>query len=143
VALRYVEPDERLVLIDGDRMTIAWPSRGVRQTRDIGAAQKRVQKYFVDSSPGELRSHFEIAARERGGRGGGYVVALVPKRKQIREGLSRLELGIDAATLLLDSMDLTFPNGDVKRLTFTDVRPNAPIDPALFAAAAPAPGARQ
>jgi outer membrane lipoprotein-sorting protein len=132
VALRYTEPDERVVIIDGDRLTIALPSRGVRQTRDIGAAQKRVQKYFVDSSPGELRSHFEITAAKRSDRDG-YAVTLVPKRKQIREGLSRLDLGIDSGTLLLDSMEMTFPNGDVKRMTFTDVKPNAAIEPDVFA----------
>jgi hypothetical protein len=27
---------------------------------------------------------------------------------------------------------MTFPNGQEKLMTFTDVRPNAPIDPATF-----------
>ena len=140
VALRYVEPDERVVIIDGDRLTIAWPARRVRQTRDIGTAQKRVQKYFVDSSPGELRSHFAISARERADRGG-YTIALVPKRTQIREGLTRLVLGIDGGTLLLDAMEMTFPNGDTKRMTFADVKPNAPIDPGVFTLPAAPAGA--
>jgi len=30
------------------------------------------------------------------------------------------------------AMRMTFPNGDTKLMTFTDVKPNAPIDPALF-----------
>jgi outer membrane lipoprotein-sorting protein len=131
IALRYTEPAGRVLIIDRDRMTIAWPSRGVRQTRDIGAAQQRVQKYFVDSSPGELRSHFEIAARDDPGRPG-YVVTLAPKRKQIKEGLSRLELWLDPGTLLMTSMKMTFPNGDTKVMTFTDITPNAVIDPAVF-----------
>ena len=129
VVLRYVEPDQRVVLIDGDRMTIVWPSRSVRQTRDIAASQKRVQKYFVDGSPRELRSHFEIAAAPQPS---GYLVTMVPTRKQIKEGLSRLELSIDATSLLMTSMAMTFPNGDSKVMTFTDVKPNAPIDPAMF-----------
>ena len=62
------------------------------QSKDIGAAQKRIQKYFVDSSPDELRSHFTIAARRRARR---YLITMVPKRKQILEGLSRLELWVD------------------------------------------------
>ncbi len=57
---------------------------------------------------------------------------MVPKRKQIKEGLSRLELWMDAASLLMTSMKMTFPNGDSKLMTFTDVKPNAPIDPAMF-----------
>ena len=129
LVLRYVEPDQRVILIDGDRMTIAWPARGVRQTRDIGASQKRVQEYFVDSSPRELRSHFDIAAAQQPS---GYLVTMVPTRKQIKEGLSRLELSIDETSLLMTSMKMTFPNGDSKVMTFTDVKPNAPIDPAAF-----------
>jgi outer membrane lipoprotein-sorting protein len=90
-----------------------------------------VQKYFVDSSPAELRSHFEIAALEEPDRAG-YVVTLAPKRKQIKEGLSHLELRLDPGSLLMTSMKMTFPNGDTKVMTFTDVKPNAVIDVAVF-----------
>lgn len=131
VALRYTEPDERVVLIDGDRLTVTWPARGIRKTRDVGAAQRRVQKYFVDSSPEELRSHFDIDARENAGHQG-YLITLVPRRKQIKEGLDRLELWIDPVSLLMTSMKMTFPNGDTKLMVFTDVKPNASIDPAVF-----------
>ena len=131
VALQYTAPDERLVLIDGDRMTLSWPSRGLKQTKDIGAAQRRVQKYFVNSSPDELRGHFDVTAREAGDRPG-YLVTLVPKRKQIKEGLTRLELWIDPQTLLLSAMSMAFPNGDTKLMSYTEVTPNAAVDPNLW-----------
>jgi len=137
IVLRYGEPEERVVLIDGDRMTTSWPSRSIRQSRDIGAAQKRIQKYFVDSSPNELRSHFTIAAREAEDRPGTYLVTMVPRRKQILEGLSRLELWVDARTQLMTAMKMAFPNGDTKVMTFTDVKPNAPVDAARFSVGAP------
>jgi hypothetical protein len=57
---------------------------------------------------------------------------MVPTRKQIKEGLARLELWIDHASLLMTAMRMTFPNGDTKLMTFEDVVPNAPVDPALF-----------
>ena len=57
---------------------------------------------------------------------------MVPKRKQIQEGLSRLELWVDRTTELLVAMKMTFPSGDTKLMTFTDVKPNAPIDPSVF-----------
>ena len=129
VALRYTSPDERLVLIDRERMTMLWPSRGVRQTRDIGAAQKRVQKYFIDGTPDELRSHFQITASAAGA---GYRIVMVPKRKQMQEGLRQLELTVDGATLLMAGMKMTFPNGDVKEMTFTGVRQNPPLDESIF-----------
>ena len=132
IVLRYAQPDDRVVLIDGDTLTLSWPSRNVRQSKDIGAAQKRIQKYFVDSSPNELRSHFTVAAHEAADRPGTYQVDMVPKRKQIQEGLSKLELWVDRESQLMSAMRMTFPNGDTKLMTFTDVRPNAPVDPALF-----------
>ena len=132
VALRYVEPDERTVIIDGDRMTISWPSAKILSTKDISVTQRRIQKYFVDSSPRELRSHFDVTAREAQGRPGTYLVTMVPKRKQIQEGITRLELWIDRSTLLLSAMRMTFPGGDTKLMTFADVKRNFPVDPSMF-----------
>lgn len=137
IALRYTEPDARLVLIDGNRMTVSWPSRGVHQSKDVGAAQKRVQKYFVDSSPRELRSHFQIEAREAGDRPG-HLISMVPLRKQIKEGLTKLELWIEPASLLMSGMRMTFPNGDTKVMTFSDVKTNVAIDPSWFRTFEPA-----
>ena len=57
---------------------------------------------------------------------------MVPKRKQIQEGLSRLDLWVDRTTQLMVAMKMTFPSGDTKLMTFTDVKPNAPIDPSVF-----------
>jgi outer membrane lipoprotein-sorting protein len=132
IALRYTDPDERVVLIDGDTMTTSWPSQSVRQSKDIAAAQKRIQKYFVDSSPDELRSHFTIAARAAEDRAGAYLITMVPKRRQIQQGLSRLELWVDGTTQLMTAMKMTFPNGDTKVMTFTDVKPNAQVDASRF-----------
>ena len=60
VVLRYTDPDFHVVLIDGDKMTMAWPGHNVRQTTDIGTAQGRVQKYFIDGTADDLRRQFDI-----------------------------------------------------------------------------------
>jgi outer membrane lipoprotein-sorting protein len=132
VALRYTEPDARVIVIDGDRMTVSLPSASVRTVSNIGASQRRIQKYFVDSSPKELRGLFDITAREAGDRPNTYSLLMIPKRKQIQEGTVRLELWIDRTTLMLSSMQMTFPSGDTKVMTFADVKQNPQIDPAMF-----------
>jgi len=132
VALRYTDPDARVVLIDGDRMTMSWPSAGIRSVKGIAASQRRIQKYFVNSSPDELRSHFQVSAAEADDRPGTYLITMVPKRKQILEGMTRLDLWLDRSSLLLAAMRMTFPGGETKLMTFTDVKPNAVIDPAWF-----------
>jgi len=132
VALRYADPEARMVLIDGDRMTMFWPSANIRSVKDISASQRRIQKYFVDSSPDELRSHFQVSAREADDQPSTYLITMVPKRKQILEGMTRLELWLDRTSLLLTAMRMTFPSGDTKLMTFTNVKPNALIDQAWF-----------
>ena len=129
IVLRYSEPAGRTVLIDGDTLLVSWPSRGIRQRQDIGASQKRVQQYFVDKSPRELRRHFRIGATVAPDRPGLWHVDMEPTRKQIRQGVTRIELWIDQQTILPASMRLTFPNGDTKLMEFSDVRAN-PVLPA-------------
>ncbi len=132
VVLNYSEPEVRTVLIDGSRLVLSWPGRDIHQIRNIGQMQGRVQKYFVDSDPDELRRSFDITVSDAERRPGADQVTLVPKRKQIREGLTRLDLWIDQSSLLLAALRMTFANGDTKLMTLEDVVPNAPIAPGRF-----------
>jgi outer membrane lipoprotein-sorting protein len=132
VVLHYTDPEARVVLIDGKRMTMSWPGRNIKQITDIGAAEGRVQKYFVNGDAADLRRQFEIHEDEANERAGTYQITLVPKRKQIREALAKLELWVDRTSLLLSSMRMRFANGDTKTMTFADVVPNAVIDPGAF-----------
>lgn len=133
VVLQYTVPDARTVLIDGDRMILSWPGRSIHQSRHIGQMQGRVQTYFVDSDPEELRKSFDIAVSDAEKRPGTDHVVLLPKRPQIREGLTRLDLWLDHTSLLLAAMRMTFANGDTKLMTLEDVVPNAPLAPGTFA----------
>ena len=134
VVLRYSEPDARTVLIDGNTMTMSWPSRGIRQVTNIATPQGRIQKYFVNGTADDLRREFAIEDHGAAGdRPSAYSITMVPKRKQIRENLARLDLWVNKTTLLLDAMKMTFANGDAKTMTFEDVVPNAPIAPGTFA----------
>jgi outer membrane lipoprotein-sorting protein len=137
VVLLYDEPDKRTVLIDSDVMRLVWPARRLDQRTHVGAAQRRIQQYFVDKSPDQLRSHFDIRAEAAADRPSAWLVAMTPKRRQIREGLTRLDLWLDRSTVMLIAMRMTFPNGDTKLMDFEDVRVNPTIDPALFQIATP------
>jgi outer membrane lipoprotein-sorting protein len=132
VILRYSDSDARVVLIDGDRLTMTWPSRQVRQQTDITRAQSRVQRYFVQGSAEELRREFDIELRNTSERPGTQEVRLRPKRKQIRETLTMLDLWIDPLTSLLSAMRMTFANGDTKTMTFANVVINPALRPDAF-----------
>jgi outer membrane lipoprotein-sorting protein len=132
IVLRYEEPEPHTVLIDGDRMTFSWPSRGIVQRSDIGTARKRIDKYFVDKNPDQLRHAFKITAAVARDRQNAWQIRMDPTRSQITQGLARLDLWIDRSSMLLSAMRMEFPNGDSKLMTFEDVRTNVAIDPAVF-----------
>jgi outer membrane lipoprotein-sorting protein len=132
VILRYSDPEARVVLIDGNRMTMTWPSRQVRQQTDITRARSRVQRYFVQGSAEELRREFDIDLGNTSERPGTQEVRLRPKRKQIRETLTTLDLWIDPATSLLSAMRMTFANGDTKTMTLARVVTNPALGSDAF-----------
>ena len=135
VVLHYQEPEQRDVLIDGDRLTVSWPARHIHEVTNIATANRRIQRYFIDASPDRLRENFTIAIRPGGDRRHTHQLTMVPKRKQIREGVTNLDLWIDDTSLLLAAMKMTFPNGDTKLMVLDKVVTNQPIDPSVFSAA--------
>ena len=132
IVLRYSTPERRILLIDQDKMTMVWPSRAIRQQTDVAAALRRVDKYFLDKSPNELRRNFDITAIEADDRPGTWRVTMVPRRKQIQQGIINLDLWIDRTSLLLTAMRMTFPNADTKLMAFENVVVNGPVDRSLF-----------
>ena len=132
IVLRYADPEPHVVLIDGAQITFSWPSRNIAQRSDIGAARKRVDKYFVDKNPDELRRAFKIAAATASDPANTWHITMQPTRSQISQGLARLHLWIDRTSMLLTAMKMEFPNGDSKLMSFEDVQVNGTVDPKLF-----------
>jgi len=129
VVLRYSEPDPRVILIDDKTLTATWPSM---QVLDIGAAMGRVQKQFMNGTAADLRREFDVDDTHLVETPGSYFVSMVPKRKQIKEALAKLELWVDRDSQLLKSMRMTFATGETKTMAFEDVVPNATLPPGVF-----------
>lgn len=130
VLMTYTDPERRLVAIDTTALLVVWPDRHERQRLDIAQTQKRIDRYFSHASLDELESMFEIRmALDASVKGAGETdrIEMIPRRKQVREGLERLVLWIDRARLLLLQMELTFPGGDTKTVKLEDIEINVPI----------------
>ena len=128
ILLTYTKPERKLLRIDATTLLFVWPDRNLREARDIRESQARVQKYFIDKSPDDLRRVFTITTtEERTKSGPAWRVELIPKRKQIQQGVTRIELWLDQATSMLSTMTMTFAGGDTKTMTFTHVEVNPPI----------------
>ena len=132
VALHYTDPADRKVIIDGKWMTTLWPSMKLNRRTNIGAAQDRVQKYFVEGDADELRRVFDIDLHAKSTRPGTRELSMTPKQKRISESLTRLDLWVTDPGGLLEAMRMTFANGDVKVMEFENVTKNAPIDVTVF-----------
>lgn len=135
IAMHYTTPERRSVIIDGGRLRIIWPSQGIDRSTPIGTTEQRIRQYFVGQTPAQLRGHFAISAEPADANQ--WRVLMTPKRKQIREGMTTLELWIDRTNVMLTSMQMVFPGGSSKRLDFDNIQVNPAIDEAVFRAPPP------
>lgn len=136
VRLVYSGNDPRTVVVNGNRLSIDWPSRSLQETRDISGTMRRAERFFVLSTPAELRKHFDIVAVVAPDRPQAWQVTFTPKRSQMRQGVERVRLWIDRTSLVLQAIKMEYPGGDTRLMEFTDVRINPPVDANAFAIAA-------
>jgi len=133
VLMTYTDPERRTIALDSKSLVVVWPDRGEREKIDISQTQKRIDQYFTHATIGQLRSMFEIAAQPDSVIRGSVRVDMRPKRKQIKEGLERLEIWIDSESLMLVQLQMTFPGGDQKTIRLDDVTTNLPVTAETFA----------
>jgi outer membrane lipoprotein-sorting protein len=127
--MKYDTPEPKTVTVGAERLVVTWADRSRKpEELNIASVQKRVQKYFANASPKELRASFAISAAIDPQTPSAYLVDMQPKRKQIKEGLERLQLWIDKETTLLVRMRMTFPGGDSKTIALEDLRTNVPFE---------------
>ncbi|HEV2986482.1 MAG TPA: outer membrane lipoprotein carrier protein LolA, partial [Vicinamibacterales bacterium] len=132
VLMTYTDPERRTIAIDSKSLVVVWPDRGERENIDISQTQKRIDQYFTQATIGQLRSMFEITAQPDSMMRDTVRVDMRPKRKQIKEGLERLEIWIDRESLLLVQLQMTFPGGDKKTIRLDDVAVNVPVSAETF-----------
>jgi outer membrane lipoprotein-sorting protein len=132
LAMTYTSPERRTVVLDGRHMLITRPALGERELVDITEIVKRVDHYFVDATPDELRRHFTVRAFVDPEIPAWYQIDLVPTRKQIRQGLERLQIWIARDPLLLAQIRITFAGGDTTTVTIKDAELNVPLPADAF-----------
>ena len=133
VVMQYEQPAPKTVAIDQRWMVLAWPGRAEIEKVNIAAIQSRVQKYFVDVSPKQLQESFVATLSQERSSEDVYRLDLVPKRKQISEGVTRVQIWIHPGSLMMTKMTLSFAGGDAKTLELRDIKINPRIDESAFA----------
>jgi outer membrane lipoprotein-sorting protein len=132
VRMTYADPEAKTVVIDGETLTIVWPDRHERQQIKVGEMQKRIDRYFTRASVNDLQSMFRISVAAEQGPRAADRIEMRPKRKQIKQGLERLDLWIDRDSAMLVQMRMFFPSGDEKTITLDTITTNVPVTDATF-----------
>jgi outer membrane lipoprotein-sorting protein len=132
VRMTYTEPEPKTIVMDGRTLTVLWPKRNEREQIDIRETQKRIDQYFTNASLNDLKKSFDITAEPDAALKHTDRVEMKPKRKQIRQGLEKLELWIDRDSALLVQMRLAFPGGDQKTITLGELTIDVPIGDDTF-----------
>jgi outer membrane lipoprotein-sorting protein len=132
VRMTYTEPEPKTIVMDGRTLTVLWPTRNEREQIDIRATQKRIDQYFTHANLNDLKKSFDIKAEPDATLKRTDRVEMTPKRKQIRQGLEKLELWIDRDSVLLVQMRLAFPGGDQKTITLGEITMDVPIGDDTF-----------
>jgi outer membrane lipoprotein-sorting protein len=132
VVMTYTDPEPKTIAIDGQTLTIVWPERRERQQIKIAETQKRIDQYFGKASVKDLQSMFKITAVPDDKIRTADRIEMLPTRKQISQGLSRLVLWVDRESAMLVQMRMVFPSGDEKLIALEAVTTNVPVTDATF-----------
>ena len=142
LAMTYTAPERKTIIMDGSRVVTRGEQGPVEQT-DVMEILKSVNHYFVDATPDDLRKSFVVRAfLDPEMAPAGYQVDLVPKRKQIKQGLERLQVWVTRDPLVLWRIKMTFPGGDSDTITVEDVQFNVPVPANAFDTGLPTPSGR-
>lgn len=133
VLLHYHRPEEKLLLIDGDQLRVAWLERGRQESLPIGKIQDAVDKYFYGASEKDLRGHFDISVARDAETPGAERVDMIAKGKRVTKGLERMQLWVADDTLYLVKMRLVYPGGaGSKTIELSNLRANVPVEDEEF-----------
>ena len=132
VRMTYVEPEPKTIVMDGRTLTVVWPKRNEREQIDIRQTQKRIDQYFTNASLDDLRKSFDITAQPDPSMRRTDRIEMIPKRKQIKEGLEKLELWIDRETVLMTQMRFSFRGGDQKMISLSDIAVDVAVNDDAF-----------
>lgn len=133
LVMTYTSPERKTIVMDGARVVVIGPGPGAVEQSDVTDIVKKVNHYFVNATPDDLRKSFTVRAFiDPDMRPSTYQVDLVARRRQIRQGLERLQIWVTREPLLLSQIKMTFPGGDSDTITIEDAELNVPIPAHAF-----------
>jgi outer membrane lipoprotein-sorting protein len=133
VVMEYKLPTPKTVALDQRWMVIAWANRTdfekINIARSAAPRSEILRGRLSEAVARQFHGHSDLRTVD----GDAYRLDLVPKRKQISEGVTRIQIWIDRGSLMMTKMALSFAGGDSKTLELRDIKINPAIDESAFA----------
>lgn len=133
VRLAYAAPGPVLV-INGQRVSYTRAGSGKTRARD--AAKNKMAQRMLTVLTGLLTgrsladaAQFTVQLAKTADT---YTATLTPRKRELQQFASSIHITFDAKLLTATQIDIIQKNGDKTRLTFSAVKKNATIAPALF-----------
>ena len=134
IVITYAPPEPKTIVMRGVQLFVIRPNLPEKdrvETIDITEIMKKVNHYFTNASPDELRRAFTIRAFPDPDASGASQIQLLPKRKQIKQGLEHLQIWVSPDDMLAQ-LQLTFAGGDTETFKLEGIELNIPIPPSAF-----------
>lgn len=133
VRWEYQEPEEMLVVINGEDLVTYYKEQGVAESASIGDISEKVFKYLgASGSLDKLAEFFEVTAYFPENVGDPYHLVLEPRYSRIERRLLGMEIWIDPESYQPTQFKYLQPGGDETMYTFEDLTLNEELDDALF-----------
>jgi outer membrane lipoprotein carrier protein len=130
----YSEPEPRVFLITEDRFVAYYPAQKRAEEVPLSKlAGRRVFRVFgIGQTAEDLEKFFDITQADPGTESGCYLLVLTPKRRRVKDRLTRVRFWVDAQTYLPRKLEYLESDGDSTLLTFANLRLNPEIAEARF-----------
>lgn len=129
----YTNPYQYLFIFNGSKIYIGNKSRKDVIDTNSNKVFKEVARIMMSTVTGKAlssTSEFTISvADERGA----YVVTMLPKKKEIRQMFSRIELVFDKTGSMISEINIFEKNGDSTNIKITNISTNKAVDESNFA----------
>lgn len=133
VRWEYHEPEEMLVVINGEELVTFYKEQGVAESASIGDISEKVFKYLgASGSLDKLAEFFEVTAYFPEGEGDPYHLVLEPRYSRIERRLLGMEIWIDPVSYQPTQFKYLQPGGDETTYSFEDIKLNEPLSDVLF-----------
>lgn len=131
----YSEPDETVLLINGDTMQTWYKDLNKAQRINIASKKKKAYRFLaIGEEVKKLKETFLITMRApaEDDPEGSIHLELVPRRRRVRDKLSKVEMWLDGTHFLPIQLRYEQKGGDYTVFSLNNLQPNKVIEEGRF-----------